>query len=119
MPDCTCRRGEAEVQGAQVFRVETELNNPQETAKRYQKALQENIKNTNEGQAVFDLILLGMGDDGHTASLFPNTEALNEDKLAIVANFVEKLDTWRITLTYPLIKQARKIVFLEKTPVFP
>ena len=59
-----------------------------------------------------DLILLGMGDDGHTASLFPGTTALQEKIRKVVANFVPKLNTWRITFTFPLISQARHICFL-------
>ena len=60
----------------------------------------------------FDLVLLGMGDDGHTASLFPGTEALNEARAWAVANWVEKLQTFRITLTAPAINHAANIVFL-------
>jgi 6-phosphogluconolactonase len=66
------------------------------------------------GERVYrhDLILLGVGDDGHTASLFPGTAALDEQARKVVANFVPKLDAWRITFTYPLIAQARHICFL-------
>jgi 6-phosphogluconolactonase len=59
-----------------------------------------------------DLILLGMGDDGHTASLFPDTTALKETKRRIVENYVDKLGVWRITFTYPFINDARAVVFL-------
>ena len=59
-----------------------------------------------------DLILLGVGDDGHTASLFPDTAALSEMKQRVVANFVPKFDTWRITFTYLLINHARHVCFL-------
>ncbi|MDQ2683697.1 MAG: 6-phosphogluconolactonase [Chloroflexota bacterium] len=61
---------------------------------------------------MFDLILLGMGDDGHTASLFPDTEALGERERLVVANHVPKLDATRLTFTYPLINAARAVVFL-------
>ena len=60
----------------------------------------------------FDLLLLGMGDDGHTASLFPHTDALNEIGRLVVANHVPQKDTWRITLTWPVINQAREVAFL-------
>ena len=61
-----------------------------------------------------DLVLLGMGDDGHTASLFPNTRALTEGTRWVVANQVPQLDTWRMTMTYPLINAARNVIFLVK-----
>ncbi|MEO7933971.1 MAG: 6-phosphogluconolactonase [Chthoniobacterales bacterium] len=59
-----------------------------------------------------DLILLGMGDDGHTASLFPGSEGLQETQRRVIANFVPSLGVWRITLTFPFINAARSIVFL-------
>ena len=61
---------------------------------------------------VFDLVLLGMGDDGHTASLFPDTAAIHEEKRWAVGHFVDKLDSWRITLTPPALNAAKQIVFL-------
>lgn len=60
----------------------------------------------------FDLMLLGMGDDGHTASLFPGTQALLERDAWVLANWVEKLNAYRITLTPPAINHAAKILFL-------
>lgn len=60
----------------------------------------------------FDLVLLGMGEDGHTASLFPGTAALDEQIAWVVANWVEKLRTYRITLTLPAINAAANVVFL-------
>src|SRR5439155_6013390 len=59
-----------------------------------------------------DLILLGLGDDGHTASLFPGTAAFDETITRIVANFVPRLNAWRLTFTLPLINCARHILFL-------
>lgn len=59
-----------------------------------------------------DLCLLGMGDDGHTASLFPDTEALQEQDRFAVANHVPKFDAYRLTLTYPYIAQSREVLFL-------
>ena len=69
----------------------------------------------------FDIIALGMGDDGHTASLFPHTDAIHEMGRLVVANQVPQKDTWRVTLTWPVINHAREVFFLiegdEKAPV--
>jgi 6-phosphogluconolactonase len=59
-----------------------------------------------------DLLLLGMGEDGHTASLFPETDALKENSKWVVANFVPKFNTYRVSLTYPIINAARHVCFL-------
>lgn len=60
----------------------------------------------------FDLILLGLGEDGHTASLFPGSAALKETERFVVAPWVEKLNTYRITMTLPVLNNAASIVFL-------
>lgn len=60
----------------------------------------------------FDLVMLGMGEDGHTASLFPGTTALEEREAWVVANWVEKFDTWRVTLSAPAVNAARHVLFL-------
>ena len=60
----------------------------------------------------FDLVLLGMGDDGHTASLFPSTEVLEEQHTLAKEVYVEKMESWRITLTYPVFNHAREIMVL-------
>ena len=62
--------------------------------------------------ADFDLILLGMGGDGHTASLFPGTAVICEQKRWVVAHYVDKLDAWRITLTPVIINTAKQVIFL-------
>jgi 6-phosphogluconolactonase len=61
---------------------------------------------------VFDLILLGLGDDGHTASLFPGTAALQESSRMVVANWVEKFQSYRITFTFPVLNHAAEVLFL-------
>lgn len=60
----------------------------------------------------FDLVFLGMGDDGHTASLFPGTDAIHETEKLVVAHFVPKLDATRLTLTPPVLNAAKRVVFL-------
>lgn len=60
--------------------------------------------------SIFDLVMLGMGEDGHTASLFPHTDALKEESRLIAANYVPSKTTWRMTMTYPCINKSRRIV---------
>jgi 6-phosphogluconolactonase len=62
----------------------------------------------------FDLILLGMGDNGHTASLFPGTAALRETTRLVVPQYVEVMTTWRVTFTAPLINAARQVAFMAE-----
>lgn len=96
---------------ANIHRIEGELE-PEVAASRYEAAIRTDFRLEGAESPTFDLILLGMGDDGHTASLFPHTEALHELGRIAVANRVEKMDTWRITLTWPVINQAREVAFL-------
>ena len=95
---------------ANVFRMEGELD-PEEAASRYESTLRNVMKLEGAESPAFDLVALGMGPDGHTASLFPNTEALNELGRLVVANHVPQKDTWRITLTWPVINQASEVAF--------
>jgi 6-phosphogluconolactonase len=95
---------------ANIFRMEGELN-PEEAASRYESTLRNVMKLEGAESPAFDLVVLGMGPDGHTASLFPNTEALNEIGRLVVANHVAQKDTWRITLTWPVINQAAEVAF--------
>jgi len=95
----------------QVFRMEGELD-PEAAANRYETVLRNTMRLEGAELPTFDLVLLGMGDDGHTASLFPETQALNELGRLVVANHVQQKDTWRITLTWPVINQGREVAFL-------
>lgn len=82
---------------------------PEEFAKQYEKQLQQHF---NGKAPAFDLILLGMGDDGHTASLFPGTEVLQEESRWVQAYYLAPQSMHRITLTAPLLNQAEKILFM-------
>jgi 6-phosphogluconolactonase len=95
----------------QVFRMEGELD-PEIAAARYEATIRNAFKLEGAETPTFDLVLLGMGDDGHTASLFPHTEALNEMSRIVVANHVPQKDTWRISLTWPVINRGREVAFL-------
>src|SRR5437762_3747737 len=94
-----------------IMRMRGEID-PQIAAQEYEDQL--NAIATERGEPIYqhDLILLGLGDDGHTASLFPGTAALDEMTRRVVANFVPKLNAWRLTFTFPLINHARHILFL-------
>ncbi len=96
---------------ANIFRMEGELD-PEEAANRYETFLRNSMRLEGAELPTFDLVLLGMGDDGHTASLFPRTGAINELGRLVVANHVAQKDTWRITLTWPVINQGREVAFL-------
>jgi 6-phosphogluconolactonase len=93
-----------------VFRMEGELD-PEEAASRYESLLRNTMKLEGAESPAFDLVALGMGPDGHTASLFPHTGAIDEIGRLAVANHVAQKDTWRITLTWPVINQAREVAF--------
>lgn len=97
-----------------IFRWRTESVNAENVAVEYEKIIKDFFDLKENEMPRFDLILLGMGDDGHTASLFPLTEALKEAEKIAVANPVEKLDTTRLTLTYPAINNAANVMFLVK-----
>ena len=91
--------------------MEGELD-PEEAASRYESELRNGFRLEGAEMPRFDLISLGMGPDGHTASLFPHTEALHEMSRLVVANHVPQKDTWRITLTWPVINRASSVFFL-------
>jgi 6-phosphogluconolactonase len=101
-----------EIAREQIFRWQTELKNAEEIAGVYETDVAEFFPLAENELPRFDLILLGMGADGHTASLFPYTEALHETQRFAVANPVEKLQTTRLTLTFPAINNAANVMFL-------
>ena len=95
-----------------VFRVETELPDAAAAAQAYEQTLRKFFQTAGDAVPKFDLILLGMGPDGHTASLFPGTAGLGEKTHLVIANWVEKLKTHRLSFTLPLINAARCVAFL-------
>jgi 6-phosphogluconolactonase len=101
----------ARVPEKSILRLHGELD-PQTAAQDYQNDL--DVIATEDGEPIYrhDLILLGLGDDGHTASLFPGTAALDEKIRRVMANFVPRFNKWRLTFTFPIINAARHILFL-------
>lgn len=95
----------------EVLRMKGELD-PQEAAEEYDTAIHYLGKRFGEQRYRHDLILLGLGEDGHTASLFPETAALEETQKNVVPNFVPKFNTHRLTFTFPLINAARCVAFV-------
>jgi len=103
--------GSVPLRPEQIHRMEGELD-PEEAASRYESELRNSFRLEGAELPRFDLISLGMGPDGHTASLFPHTEALHEMNRLVAANHVVEKDMWRITLTWPVINRANSVFFL-------
>ena len=95
----------------QIHRMEGELE-PEVAAARYESELRNSFRLEGAQSPRFDLVALGMGADGHTASLFPYTQALHEIGRLVTANQVPQKDAWRITLTWPVIDHASSVFFL-------
>ncbi|HZS97279.1 MAG TPA: 6-phosphogluconolactonase [Terriglobales bacterium] len=97
---------------ANVFRIPAENPEASEAAKAYEQTLRQFFNMPAKEFPRFDLVLLGMGPDGHTASLFPGTSALQEGSRWVVSNWVDKFKTDRITLTLPVLNNAAVVMFL-------
>jgi 6-phosphogluconolactonase len=100
-----------------IFRIPAENPDAAAAAATYEKTLQkffalEPSPNQPGPFPRFDLILLGMGPDGHTASLFPGTAGLQENSRLVIANWVEKMKTHRLSFTYPVLNSAADVAFL-------
>lgn len=87
-----------------IHRIQAEVD-PEEAAKAYEKLIEAKIPSHS-----FDLVMLGMGEDGHTASLFPKTHGLHSQQRLVVANFIPDKGIWRITFTFDLINVAKQAV---------
>jgi 6-phosphogluconolactonase len=94
-----------------VHRMKGEVDAPA-AAEQYEGELRRHFRLGNGDLPRFDLVLLGMGDDGHTLSLFPGSVALTETSRPVVANWVEKFQQHRLTLTFPVVNNAAEIIFL-------
>ncbi|HEY9776747.1 MAG TPA: 6-phosphogluconolactonase [Planktothrix sp.] len=94
-----------------VFATEGQDKDPEQAAKHYEESIRRAF-GVHSDFPVFDLVLLGLGPDGHTASLFPDSAALGQKQRIFVANFSPKMQAWRMTLTFPAINHARNIAFL-------
>lgn len=95
-----------------VHRIQAELADADAAARAYEEELRRFFDLPSGGAPRFDLALMGLGPDGHTASLFPQTAALHERERWVTANWVQKLHTHRITLTVPALSPAGEILFL-------
>lgn len=95
-----------------IHRMRAEPARIEQDAETYAAELRRQLPQDDAGTPVFDLILLGMGADGHTCSLFPDTPILREHARSVAAVHVQRLDSWRLSLTYPVLDAARQLLFL-------
>ncbi|MGH9444534.1 MAG: 6-phosphogluconolactonase [Terriglobia bacterium] len=93
-------------------RIPAEEADRESASDRYAADLRRTVGASQAQWPQLDLLYLGMGDDGHTASLFPGTAALEENTRAVCPNWVEKLSMWRITLTRPVLNAAARVIFM-------
>ena len=112
--------GHVPIDPARVHRLKGEVE-PAQAASEYERELRAAFGVSSGEIPRFDLVLLGLGADGHTASLFPGTRAVAERERLVVANDVQAMRAVRLTFTLPLINRARRVTFLvsgaEKAPI--
>ena len=112
--------GKASVDPKQVHRIKGEKRNAAQAAEEYEQDLRASFRLQGGEFPRFDLVLLGMGPEGHTASLFPGTKALKEERRLVVSNWVGKFYTDRITFTPPVLNNSARVIFMvhgeEKAP---
>jgi 6-phosphogluconolactonase len=102
----------ASLKPEQVLRIKGEYQDTEKAAQEYEQTLRERFKLRETELPRFDVVLLGMGNEGHTLSLFPGTKALHPDGRLVVHNWVGKLYTERITLTAPVVNNAAQVIFM-------
>jgi len=102
----------APINAAQVMRIKCENPDAEQAAREYEQSLRSFFKLRPGENPRFDLLLVGMGSEGHTLSLFPGTKALHANGRLVVRNWVGKLYTDRVTLTAPAASNAAKIIFM-------
>jgi 6-phosphogluconolactonase len=95
-----------------VHRILGEKPNAQDAANAYESTLRGFFGLAVDGLPSLDLVLLGMGGDGHTASIFPGSDVIHEERRLVAAPWVEKLNTYRITMTLPVLNNAANVMFL-------
>lgn len=95
-----------------VHRVKTEIENLDVAAMEYEGEIRCTLRERKKSIPSFDLLFLGLGEDGHTASLFPYSAAIQEKKKLVAANYIGTLGQWRLTFTYPLINQSAHVVIM-------
>jgi 6-phosphogluconolactonase len=104
--------GQIPIPDENIHRMRGELPDPHQAAAEYEREIRSVFGLAPGVMPRFDLILLGVGSDGHTASLFPNTDALDEHERLVVANAVPQLQTARLTLTVPVLNAAHALLLL-------
>jgi 6-phosphogluconolactonase len=102
----------APIREANVHRIRTEMADAADAAANYEQAIRNAFQIHPHEWPRFDLVLLGMGPDGHTASLFPDTPVLHERSRVAAAVWVISMQIWRVTLTPPVLNHARAVLFL-------
>ena len=99
------------IPGANIHRVPTEVSPPAAAASAYENTIRQSFSRTSSVPQ-FDLVYLGLGANGHTASLFPHSPALKEASRLVLADFVAEMNSWRISMSAPLLNRGRTVAFL-------